>query len=97
MGYDPLLVIVLSLITLMVVTSIMFKMNVVLSAGIGSVSAAVGGLGSYLICTILFPSTSPIICATIGSISSMWSSVLTLYLSASLQQQGIGLTMYIHG
>ena len=97
MAYDPLLVIVISLIALMVVTSVMFKMNVVLSAGIGSVSAAVGGLGSYLLCTILFPESSVVACATIGSIASMWSSVLTLYLSANLQHQGIALNMYIGG
>ncbi len=91
MAYDPLVIVTLSLLALIAVTALVLKMNAVLVSGIGTVSAIAGGVGSYLLCVFLFPEVSATTCATIGAIASMWSSVLTLYLGASLQQQGIAL------
>jgi len=75
---DSLTIIIASLIILMLVSTVVLKMNLVTVSGIGTVSAIFGGVLSYGLCYFLNPA-STVLCATAGAVSSMWSSMITFY------------------
>ena len=79
---DYVTIAIISLILLIIVSTVVLKMNVVVAAGVGSISGLFGAAVSYGVCYFIDPVTA-VTCALAGSISSMWSSALAMYFTAT--------------
>jgi hypothetical protein len=95
--FDELTIITVSLIILMIVAAVVFKMNLVTAAGVGSLSALFGGAIAYGTCYLIEPASAAL-CGAAGAIASMWSSALTLYFTMSqAAAQGVHIGLVIGG